>query len=429
MKILFVSDYYPPFIKGGAEVSTSLLVDWLSKKHQVNVVCRQLAKKSWNYNGVDIYPIMNYSDIGGGDFKSAITYAFGIFLSPAISSLKLLWLIFRLKPDIVQVVPSSYKFIPIILSVRLFARVPVVVDCRDYSLICPTHLSADIKNFDDTKNTKHGYRCVKAGLTVGSKVLNLFAAPFALYESLVFNFYKRSLMFTVNHGKRLKLVAISEYVRQQLVSNGYKSDTVSVIRNIAPVITQVHAGDIIKSETPFFIFAGRIDKDKGVWDILDAAKILKTRGCHFSIRIAGDGDDTEELKSFLKENDFPQIKFLGKIRPDEVITQYAQSLAILAPSRWPEPSGRFVIEAATVGKPLIATRSGGIPEGVEDGVTGFLVNISDPEQLANAMEQFVLHPEKADEMRPAILAKRSLYDPEQIGQVRTKLYEVLFGIA
>src|SRR5579872_853679 len=98
MKILFVSDYYPPYIKGGAEVSTSLLANWLFKKnHEVIVACTKLASEEWTENGIKAYPIINNFTLKGKNFPAAISYGLGIVFLPIISAISVLGLARRFK--------------------------------------------------------------------------------------------------------------------------------------------------------------------------------------------------------------------------------------------------------------------------------------------------------------------------------------------
>jgi glycosyltransferase involved in cell wall biosynthesis len=64
----------------------------------------------------------------------------------------------------------------------------------------------------------------------------------------------------------------------------------------------------------------------------------------------------------------------------------------------PEPFGQVIIEGMAAGKPVVATNAGGVPEIVEDGVTGFLVPMSDPERMAEAIDRLLADPKMAREM-------------------------------
>jgi glycosyltransferase involved in cell wall biosynthesis len=68
---------------------------------------------------------------------------------------------------------------------------------------------------------------------------------------------------------------------------------------------------------------------------------------------------------------------------------YALADVVVHPAVWPEPFSRVPLEAAAFAKPVIGTRIGGTPEAVEDRSTGLLVERSDPEALARAIEELL----------------------------------------
>lgn len=424
MRILFVSDDYPPYAKGGSALSTSLLANWLLENgHTVSVACSKFAEKPWTENGVSVCPIIIKPSVTPKNFLSAICYAFAIIIFEFISVMRVVTFIRKFKPDIVNVVPPTYRFIPIVLAIRMFLNYPVVVDCRDYSLICPAHLNAayfdGTKDFDEAAQTHHGYRCI--GYTSANNFSLLSIRPFALYEACVFNLYKSSLRFLVNHWGGITLVGVSKYVQQQLILNGFEAEKTTSIYNIArsPERALFHA----EPKTPTFAYGGRIEKDKGIWDVIAAVEILKKLEKQpFTVKIAGIGAESDNLQSYIKEHDLAGVTLLGKIKPEAVLALYEESLAIIAPSRIPEPFGRFVLDAISVGKPIITTRTGGTPEGVREGKTGFLVDVGNAEQLAAAMRCFIEHPDQSRAMREAIIEQQKYYKPDLIGQKRLELY-------
>jgi glycosyltransferase involved in cell wall biosynthesis len=68
---------------------------------------------------------------------------------------------------------------------------------------------------------------------------------------------------------------------------------------------------------------------------------------------------------------------------------YRSSDIVVVPSRWDEPFGLILIEAAMAGKPVVATRAGGMPEVIEDGKTGFLAEREDDEMIAAHIRRLV----------------------------------------
>ena len=76
---------------------------------------------------------------------------------------------------------------------------------------------------------------------------------------------------------------------------------------------------------------------------------------------------------------------------------YARASLVLVPSRT-EGFGLTALEAAWFGRPVVATEVGGLPEVVQDGVTGYLVKSDDPEALASACRKLLSRPDKLFEM-------------------------------
>jgi glycosyltransferase involved in cell wall biosynthesis len=422
MKILFISENYPPHIEGGAEISTSLLANWLVQQgHNVFVACCRFAKHSWVENGVVIYPIISKASLGSKNFFSAIQYAFGIIIAPIVSGIRVVRLIRKVKPDVINIVVTIYYFIPIIFIIRMFSKKPIVIDARDYSLICPVQFKGN--EIDDPKHSTHGYRCLKDVYEPSNKFLLMFARIFARYEAFIFNLYKSKLISLVNSSDNITVIANSQYVQKQLILNGFKEARTMYIYNISQVVN--NTDQVVKPIIPIFVYGGRIEKEKGIWDLIHAAELVKKEANNsFSIKIAGSGSEFNAVKNYIENNQLSYIELLGHVSSETLLGLYKQSLALVAPSRWPEPFGRFIQESASIGKPVIATRAGGIVEGIEDSVTGILFSIGDIKQLADAMNYFIQHPEQSSIM--GLAAKKMLYkyDADTIGNKRLAVYQL-----
>ncbi|MBA3788857.1 glycosyltransferase [Patescibacteria group bacterium] len=419
MNILFISENYPPYIEGGAEISTSLVARWLTQKHTVSVACSEFRNSPWVENDVTVYPILLRASVGTKSALASIRYAFDILLIPCISSIRVLRLLKKLKPDVVNIVITPFYFTPIILAIKFFTKIPLFIDCRDYSLICPAQFRDN--EIDDPLQSHHGFKCLNKGYRTNNAFLQLFATPFALYESLVFNLYKSSLRYVINHSHDITLVPNSRYVQKQLILNGFHADKTVMINNISQSFDTTQS--VVKASTPTFAYGGRIEKEKGIWDLIAAVEILKTEVKEsFSIKIAGTGADFEKLSDYIKEKQLDCVTLLGRVEPSKVLTFYRESLAIIAPSRWPEPFGRFILEGISVGTPVIATAVGGATEGIEDGKTGFLIEMGNVEQMVAAMKYFITHPDQSVIMGKALTASRSKYDADFIGEKRIALY-------
>ena len=135
-------------------------------------------------------------------------------------------------------------------------------------------------------------------------------------------------------------------------------------------------------------FIGQMRDIKGVQDFIAAARAIDDPDLVFLL--AGRCRNPETISGAYTEADLeamiggdPRIRYLGYIERVEDI--YETSDIIVVPSRKPEPLGLIALEAGACGKPVIATRVGGLPEIVEDGVTGYLVDPACPQALRDAI--------------------------------------------
>jgi glycosyltransferase involved in cell wall biosynthesis len=122
---------------------------------------------------------------------------------------------------------------------------------------------------------------------------------------------------------------------------------------------------------PRFAFVGRISPEKGA----DRAVAI-ARACGMPLDIAAkvDFSDRPYFESTIEPLlDDPQVRFVGEIGQEAKNDFIGNALALLMPIDWPEPFGLVMIEAMACGTPVIAYNCGAVPEIVEDGVTGFIV--------------------------------------------------------
>ncbi|HEV2520745.1 MAG TPA: glycosyltransferase family 4 protein [Candidatus Acidoferrales bacterium] len=146
---------------------------------------------------------------------------------------------------------------------------------------------------------------------------------------------------------------------------------------------------------------GRLDaseKYKGADTLISALPgILKTKP-DISLVLVGDGDDQPRLERLARDlNVSAHTRFLHGLTPDQLFACYANCDVFALPSRG-EGFGLVFLEAMAHARPVIGGAHGGIPEIVEDGVTGLLVQHGDVEQLAQALESLLENPVRASEM-------------------------------
>jgi glycosyltransferase involved in cell wall biosynthesis len=184
------------------------------------------------------------------------------------------------------------------------------------------------------------------------------------------------------------VVGNSRFTLQRHLDLGYFADvsTQQVIYNArdpkALGITGVSART--DKDGPFRLgYIGRLAPSKGVSRLLDAFSRL--RGVDAELWIAGSG--TSDYVSSLRDRfASSRIRFLGRVSPRDFFPNVD---VVVVPSLWHEPLGMVAAEAMAFGKPIIASRRGGIQEIVGDGEGGILYDPDDADALARALRDLI----------------------------------------
>lgn len=159
------------------------------------------------------------------------------------------------------------------------------------------------------------------------------------------------------------------------------------------------------------LFVGRVSPEKGVHVLLDAFRRVHEQHPNARLDIVGpissapmdyilslsddpkvrelakfyDGDYRQHLDEQMPNSASAQVRYWGSLPYDELAQLYNKATVFVFPSVWHEPFGMPVVEAMASGTPVVATRSGGISEIVQDGKTGLLVKRGEAEDLAEAL--------------------------------------------
>ncbi len=368
MKTLQLGKFYPPF-HGGMETVLRDLCRGLAKSstNEVKVLCAEHASSSSPNSDGSISVIR---------LKSLIT----LFSQPIMPSY-----FFRLK-----------KLLKWADVVHLHAPHPLAELCL---LLANPNCPIIITHHSDV---------------VRQKLL----APFhTALVSILYNKAKVIVVPTTNHVKTSKLLGRFSH-KCRCIPFALNTDSL-----IKP--EDISTNEVIHS--PYFLFVGRLVGYKGV-DIL--LKAFTKVNQAFRLKIVGTGPLEEELKNLSKELQLEnRVEFLGRVDDSKSFSRYyAETTALVLPSvSSNENFGMVQLEAMYYSKPIIATNlQSGVPAVAEPGVSSILVEPSDPESLAAAMNTLAEDHSKAQEMGyQARQRYEKLYQLDLFVQNHQKLYEEL----
>lgn len=150
---------------------------------------------------------------------------------------------------------------------------------------------------------------------------------------------------------------------------------------------------------PRLLAFGRLVKVKGFDLAIQAFARLARLFPQATLTVAGHGPEHASLGHLARESGFAsRIHFPGWVHPDEIPALINQHSIVIMPSRWQEPFGLVALQTAQMGRPIVASRTGGIPEIVSDRVTGKLYENENLPALTEAIQLLLENPGLAEQM-------------------------------
>jgi glycosyltransferase involved in cell wall biosynthesis len=224
----------------------------------------------------------------------------------------------------------------------------------------------------------------------------------------------------------------------------YNADHLSRIARRAAASTPIHTiyhgidvdffsfGATPRPQTPCRILSvGRLVAKKGYDDLIDALTILDRAGLDFEFIHIGSGDMEGEIRRLIRLRNLEhRVRLLGTLTHDEVLAHYRQAHCVALACRVAEDGDRdgipnVLIEAMAVGVPVVSTRVSAIPELVEDGVTGTLVEPRRPEAMARALARVLT--DRTDRIETLRRARQKVEREFDQKRCVMRLHELLRG--
>lgn len=187
-------------------------------------------------------------------------------------------------------------------------------------------------------------------------------------------------------------IAISRFMRDTFVEGGIDPAKIRVLAHSWQPRQEPESRNDDAHEEPVFLFLGRLTEEKGPLVLLDAWQRIEDAGIKARLVLAGDGPLAEEVSR--RCSTLRHANFVGFQSGDSKDQLLRDCTAMVVPSIWWEPLGLVLYEAYDHSKPVLAARSGGIVDHVEDGLTGWLHHPGNVEQLASQIREAALSAEE-----------------------------------
>lgn len=401
MKILMVNKFLYP--RGGSESYMLYLAEHLKKcGHQVEFF-GMYDENNTVGNSAGLYTQnMDFHSTG----LSRFLYPFKIVYSFEAKR-KIMQVIDDFKPDIVHMNNVNFQLTPSIIYGVKKKGIPLVQTVHDYQMICPNHLLYNFeKNVPCEKCTGGSHiNCIKNKCIHGSKIKSIIGVIEAKFYSFLKTYKKVDLFVCPSNFLEGKLLSAKDF---------YKGKTKTIHNFIDKekfALTNHTAEDYI-------VYVGRFSKEKGIENIAGAAKLLP----EYKFVVAGGGPDEDILKGI--EN----IKLAGFLTGTELTDLMGRAKALLLPSVCYENCPLSILEAHSMGVPVVTMNSGGMAELVKDGVTGALVKEPTPEGIAKKLKETLEDEEYLNNIRENCKKEReNILSIETYCDILVKEYEKLIA--
>ncbi|NLF84305.1 MAG: glycosyltransferase family 4 protein, partial [Candidatus Gastranaerophilales bacterium] len=288
---------------------------------------------------------------------------------------KLLALIEEIKPDVVHVHDFQALSHSVFVACKK-ANVPVVFTVHGPDHLCPA----------ESLLTKSGEICHEAHCWKGQfhySLINGCLEHRKVYPFVFFRFLIRSTLLRMV-SKNLHFICPSQAIANLVVLSGKDKSRIHVVNNA--LANEKFQIEPCYENKGYFLYVGRLEKTKGLHYLIEAMKHVPR---NVKLHIVGKGNREEDLKKQASSLGLDNIDFLGFRSGKELEEEYKNCIATILPCNWFENFPTTILESYAYGKPVIASKLGGIPEMIDNGISGILTEPTDINGLANAMNRLL----------------------------------------
>ncbi len=242
----------------------------------------------------------------------------------------------------------------------------------------------------------HVNGCIGWSAVMFSMLQNMFPIPLILTVHAPFYYETRMLPFVRKICSQVdRICCVSKWVVREIEKQlPEMRDKIKLIYNGLPPLEI--APTPLPFSPPVLLLMGRLSAEKGFATAIHAFALLKTRGSSAQLLVVGEGAERLTLEQLVSTLGLVgSVEFTGAVERDEVPHLMNRVSLVIVPSYF-ETFGLVAVEAMQMGRPVIASNVGGLPEIISEN--GYLVPPKDPEALCKAIQDLLSQREKALQM-------------------------------
>jgi glycosyltransferase involved in cell wall biosynthesis len=366
MRVLFVSNVYPPATRGGYELLCAGIAEGFGEFHEVRVLTSGSSKDTPNDPNI----VRELTYLGGGSADSLRAPLAALRAAKAIRRLLAEW-----KPDVVFVWNGA-DMPQAAIRIAEQSGTPIAYSLCEYW-------------FSHIYETDRFMRHLRPGET---GVRGLWARALRLLNR------HPALRLDLDTPARVSITYVSEAFRDRI-----HMPPTALPLDERVIFSCVNDPDLWKSierrpatEPPTIAFAGRLERQKGPQVAYRAIAALRDRhGIDVKLVLAGRAvpgmeDELARLAAELRIED--RVELLGMVDQQRLGELFGSASALVLPAVWAEPSGTTALEGGLARVPVVASRSGGMPEGLLEEEHALYFEIGDHDGCADALARVLNDP-------------------------------------
>jgi len=404
VRILHLTDLYPPSIGGLERHVEGLARERVDRGHDIGVVTISTTGEpsvDMDGKGFLVHRVKSGATLIKGAYES-LEKPFHPPVPDPLVARQISRIISEFRPDVVHAhnwIAYSY------LVFKTKEHPPLVWTQHDYGLECPKRTLVYWRNGEPCPGASFGHclpctspqygRVKGSSITLGHRVTARVLNQRIDMVTAVSTFVARS-------AERALGIPVPVRVIPTFVSNDLVKEADSTPRP-----------GFLPDEDGFILYVGSLGRHKGTYDLIDAYKRI-VNPPPMVVLGTPNSDQPREWPA--------GVTVVERVPHGQVMASWARCAIGVVPSKWPEPFGQVAIEAATMGKAVVATRVGGLVDVVEDGRTGLTVPPGDPFSLAQAIERLILDPSYAHTLGENARKKSAQF---KVGVVSIQLDELM----